>query len=147
MYKHILIPIDDSKLSDEALEHGIAFARSIHARITGFTALDEYQSPSESAILSRTAVSPSEYEKRAKARAQALLEKLAARAKAAGVDCDTDYALSDRPYDAIIRAAKKHGCDLIVMGSHGRGAFGSLLQGSEAQGVLSHSDIPTLIYR
>jgi nucleotide-binding universal stress UspA family protein len=147
MYKHILIPVDDSRLSDEAVEHGVAFARSIQARITGFTALEEYQSPSESAILPRTAVSPTEYEKRAKERAQALLEKLVTRARAAGVDCDTDYAFSDRPYDAIIRAAKKHGCDLILMGSHGRGAFGALLQGSEAQGVLSHSNIPTLIYR
>lgn len=126
---------------------GVAVARALKARITAFTALDEYQAPSESAILSRTAASPAEYEKRARERAQALLDGLAERARAAGVDCDTDYALSDRPWDAIIRAAKKHGCDLIVMASHGRGRLGALLQGSESLGVLSHSDIPTLIYR
>jgi nucleotide-binding universal stress UspA family protein len=147
MYKHILIPIDDSELAEKALDNGIEFARSVHARVTGFTALPAYRMPNESAIMSRTAATPAVYEERAKAAADALLARVAERARAAGVECDTDYALSDIPHDAIIDAAKKHGCDLIFMASHGRGRIGALVYGSETQGVLSHSGIPTLVYR
>jgi nucleotide-binding universal stress UspA family protein len=63
------------------------------------------------------------------------------------VKCDTDYALSDRPYEAIIRAAEKHGCDLIFIASHGRRGLGALLFGSQTQAVLTRSRIPTLVYR
>ena len=57
MYKHILIPIDDSKLSDVAVKNGIAFARSIRARVTGFTAVPEYQIPNELEVMNRSAIS------------------------------------------------------------------------------------------
>ena len=46
MYKHILIPTDGSKLSEKAIEAGIDFARFVHARVTGFTAVPEYRVPS-----------------------------------------------------------------------------------------------------
>jgi nucleotide-binding universal stress UspA family protein len=54
---------------------------------------------------------------------------------------------SDRPHEAIIAAAQKHGCDLIFMASHGRRGISAFLHGSETQGVLTHSKIPTLVYR
>ena len=60
---------------------------------------------------------------------------------------DTDYVQSDSPYEAIIRAAEVHGCDLIFMASHGRRGISALVHGSETQGVLTHSRIPTLVYR
>lgn len=147
MYKHILIPIDGTKLGELALKNGIAFARSIRARVTGFTAVPPYQMPSESSIASRTAISITEHNKRSKKAAEKVLKKLSARARAAGVACETDYVQSDRPDEAIVRAAQKHGCDLIVMASHGRGAVGSFVFGSETRGVLAKSKIPTLVYR
>lgn len=147
MYKHILIPIDDSKLSEKAIKNGIAMARSMKARITGLTAVPEYQAPSESAMMRRTALSLEDHEKRAKKKASAILGKLARRARAAGVKCDTQFTLSDRPDDAIVVAATKSGCDLILMASHGRSGLSALLNGSQTRGVLSRSTIPTLVYR
>ena len=44
-------------------------------------------------------------------------------------------------------AAKRNGCDAIVMGSHGRKAFSRLVHGSQAVDVLSHCDLPTLVVR
>lgn len=38
----------------------------------------------------------------------------------AAVECATMSATSDVPYEAIIEAAEKSGCDLIFMASHGR---------------------------
>jgi nucleotide-binding universal stress UspA family protein len=55
--------------------------------------------------------------------------------------------MSNFPYDAIIRAAQKNGCDLILMASHGRKGISAFLHGSQTQGVLTRSKIPTLVYR
>ena len=51
------------------------------------------------------------------------------------------------PYAAILDAARKEGCDLIVMGSHGRRELTELLLGSETMKVLTHSEMPVLVYR
>lgn len=147
MYKHILIPIDDSELSEKAIKNGIALACSMRARITGFTAVPEYQPPSESTIMNRTAVSLVDHEKRSKKKAHSILGRLARRARTAGVKCDVQYTLSDRPDEAIVAAAKKSRCDLIVMASHGRSGLSALLNGSETRGVLARTTIPTLVYR
>jgi len=147
MYKHILIPIDDSKLSAVAVKNGIDFARSIRARVTGFTAVPEYQVPNELEVRSRSAVSMDEYDRLARKKAGQVLRKVAARARAAGVPFDTDYAQSNRPDEAIVRAAEKHGCDLIFMASHGRTGLKALLLGSQTRGVLGKSKVPTLVYR
>ena len=56
-------------------------------------------------------------------------------------------AKSDLVSDAIIAAAKKHKCDLIVMASHGRKGIKRLLLGSETQQVLTHSHVPVLVLR
>jgi len=54
---------------------------------------------------------------------------------------------SDNVSDAIIRAAEKGACDLIVMASHGRRGIKRLLLGSETQHVLTHASLPVLVLR
>ncbi len=147
MYKHILIPTDGSELSDRAIDAGIAFASSIHARVTGFTAVPEYQVPSQNELMARHGVSLGQYEVEARRQAEAALQKIADRARAAGVEYDAEFVQSDRPHEAIIRAAQKHGCDLIFMASRGRRGISALVHGSQTQAVLANSSIPTLVYR
>ena len=65
----------------------------------------------------------------------------------ADVPCDTLHLVSDQPYKAIVKAAKKNACDLILMASHGRRGLEGFLLGSETQKVLTHSTIPVLVYR
>ena len=67
--------------------------------------------------------------------------------KEAGVACASTTSTSDVPYEAIIDAAEKSGCDLIFMASHGRRGISGLLLGSETNKVLTHSKIPVLVYR
>ena len=64
-----------------------------------------------------------------------------------GIDFDHEHALSNQPYQAIIDAAKRHGCDAIFMGSHGRKGLSKLWYGSETEEVLTHSKIPMVVYR
>ena len=147
MYKHILIPTDGSELSDKAIDAGVEFARVVKARVTGFTAVPEYQIPSEAEMMARRGISLDDHERQSKRQAEETLRRIADRARAAGVWYDADYAQSDCPHEAIIRAAEKHGCDLIFMASHGRRGISALIHGSETQAVLTHSTIPTLVYR
>ena len=46
--------------------------------------------------------------------------------------------------EEILQAAKEIGCDLIVMGSHGRSVMGRLLLGSVAEAVMRKADCPVL---
>ena len=147
MYKHILIPIDDSKLSSVAVKNGIDFARSIRARVTAFTAVPEYQVPNELEVRNHSAISMEEHDRLARKKAEQVLRKAVAKARAAGVPFDTDYAQNDRPDEAIVNAAEKHGCDLIFMASHGRTGLKAIVLGSQTRGVLGKSKIPTLVYR
>jgi len=147
MFKHILVPTDGSKLSEKAVKAAIEFAREAKARVTAFTAVPEYPIPSEIELMNKRAMSLHEYQRKAKASAKRTLRPVSARARKAGVRCEEDYALSDRPCDAIIEAARKHGCDLIFMASHGRRGLSALLHGSQTREVLSRSKVPTLVYR
>ena len=47
----------------------------------------------------------------------------------------------------ILEAQKSLGCDLIALGSHGRGGVSALLLGSVAQKVLAQSPVPVMILK
>ncbi len=54
------------------------------------------------------------------------------------------------PYEwaeVIGDAAREHGCDLIVMGSHGRRGLSRLLAGSVTQAVLAYIPVPVMVLR
>jgi nucleotide-binding universal stress UspA family protein len=75
------------------------------------------------------------------------VSKVAAAARAAGVPCETVTSMAGSPYEAIVDAAQKHGCDAIVMASHGRKGLNKLFLGSETQKVLAHTNLPVLVLR
>ncbi|MCG6930033.1 MAG: universal stress protein [Desulfofustis sp.] len=53
--------------------------------------------------------------------------------------------VSGRPSEEIVKAAGKHGADLIVLGKATHHVFGSEVAGSTARRVTRHSNIPVLI--
>jgi nucleotide-binding universal stress UspA family protein len=145
MFKHILLPTDGSPLSDAAIEKGIAFARSIHAKVTGLCVVPKvYPSYYDGEIPSGITA---QAEERMRADAKIHMAALARVAHGAGVACDTVVEISDYPYEAILTVAEEQGCDLILMASHGRKGIRALLLGSETQKVLTHSKIPVLVFR
>jgi nucleotide-binding universal stress UspA family protein len=148
MYKHILIPTDGSPTAQKAVEAGIDFARESGARITFFTAVPEYVVPLASEVIShRPVMSLEEHERRSAEKAREILAPALERARSCGVEVDFDHALSNKPYQAIIDTARRHGCDAIYMSSHGRRGISRLLHGSQTFEVLAHSDIPTVVLR
>lgn len=147
MYSNLLVPTDGSKLSDKAVAQAIALAQALKAKITAFHASADYPMPVYAEGVSIQLMSKREYVKQAKADAQEILEKVATKAAAAGVDCDTMNAIAASPWEGILACAKKAGCDAIVMASHGHSGFTALLLGSETTKVLTHSKLPVLVVR
>ncbi|HEU0046417.1 MAG TPA: universal stress protein, partial [Nitrososphaera sp.] len=145
MFKHILLPTDGSELSEAAIQKGIQFAKSINAEVTGFYVILPFHVLSlRTGILEDT---KEQYERQSKDQAEQFLGVIKKAAEKAGVSCDTDYVTSSHPYEMIIKAAEKKGCDLIMMASHGRRGLQGLLIGSETHKVLTHTKIPVLVFR
>lgn len=68
------------------------------------------------------------------------------RLEDAGLACETRQAVGD-PAIEIVRIAEQEGCELVTMGTHGRGAMGSVLLGSVAQKVVAATHVPVLLVR
>jgi nucleotide-binding universal stress UspA family protein len=145
MFKHLLVPTDGSKSSEAAIHKAIEFAKESHARVTGFCVMPQFH-----VFTYRTEMledTNEQYAKDSRAHAEQYLRVIEREAKEAGVPCDTAMATSDHPYEEIIKAAKDRDCDLIMMASHGRRGVRGALIGSETQRVLTHCDVPVLVYR
>jgi nucleotide-binding universal stress UspA family protein len=61
-------------------------------------------------------------------------------------DFDSEYRAGNAAEEILAHAIRKK-VDMIVMGSHGHSAIGSLLLGSVAHKVLTQSNVPVLIVR
>jgi nucleotide-binding universal stress UspA family protein len=148
MYKHIMLPTDGSKLAGKAVKQGIALAKSIGAKVTFINVTPEYQmAMDEGFVLPHSMMLKKRFEDETARRSKGILAPLQADAKAAGVNCESVTTSSGRPYEAIIKQARKARCDLIMMASHGRKGLSSILLGSETAKVLTHSTIPVLVVR
>jgi nucleotide-binding universal stress UspA family protein len=147
MFKHLLVPTDGSPLSESTVTRAIAFAKDAGARITFFYSQPDFPMPiyGEGALIDPT--TPEQFARSAAEEATRILDRAKSAADSAGVAADTDTVVNEVPYEAVIDAAERHGCDLIFMASHGRRGIAGLLLGSETQKVLTHTSIPVLVYR
>ena len=140
----ILHPTDFSPASRAAFARAIAEARAdgaelllVHvlSRVMPFAG-GEYMSPQTYAEVQRSM----------EAYGQEQLDKLVAKAKAAGVRV-RGLLLEGAAADAIVRTARSKRADVIVMGTHGRSGLGRLLMGSVAQRVVGAASCPVLTLR
>ena len=120
MFKNILVPTDGSELSDSTVARAISFAKEAGARITFFYAQPDFPMPiyGEGALIDPT--TPEQFSRAAAAEAETILSRARSSAETAEVESSGDTLVSEVPYEAIIEAAERNGCDLIFMASHGR---------------------------
>lgn len=144
-FKHVLLPTDGSDAARSAAAHALALAAQMGARMTALHVIQPFElfayAPD---MLGEAQV---QYEQSAQAQAQALMAGVTQSAQAAGVALETAIVTHAQPYEAIIEAARTRGCDLIVMGSHGRRGLSAVLLGSQTQKVLTHCQRPVLVIR
>ena len=148
-YKHILLPVDGSELSQKAEKECIAFVKSTGAKVTAIHVISHFHLHYQPWAAPRSVHEKieREHEEEAKKTARKMISELQARVKAAGVRCDALVVVGDHPYEEIIDNAEKGKCDLIMMASHGRKGLDALLLGSETVKVLTHTKIPVLVVR
>jgi nucleotide-binding universal stress UspA family protein len=115
MFKHILLPIG-SELSMRAADTGIELARRLGARVYACHVVAPFPAiiPFGELIQANEAT----YTREAVAVAERYLAEVRRRADATGVAFGGSYQIDKRPHCAIVAAAEREHCDLIVMGSH-----------------------------
>lgn len=145
MYQHLLVPIDGSELSERAAQQSLALAAKLGARITAFVAEPLPPMPSEAANLTTYTREAEAHRERTGAHANQALRAFAAQAEEAGVPFVGEFRRTGSVDQAIVDAARDLQCDLIVMVTHGRGAFAELVFGSHTKGVISRSQLPVLV--
>jgi nucleotide-binding universal stress UspA family protein len=147
MYKRILIATDGSPLSSKAVESGLSLAALSGGQVFALKVVPRYPRNYFEGGMPVDLNDVKRIETQWADEAQALLDKVKEQGKQDGVNVKAVVSKSDLVAEAVIAAAKKHKCDLIVMASHGRKGIKRLLLGSETQHVLTHSHIPVLVLR
>ena len=147
MYQRILVATDGSTLSKKAVASAIALAAVTGAELVALKVVARYPISYFEGGVAMPVTEIARVEKQWTENGQAIVDAVQKSALAKGVKTKAMTVRSDLVSDAIIAAAKKHKCDLIVMASHGRRGIKRLLLGSETQLVLTHSHIPVLVLR
>jgi nucleotide-binding universal stress UspA family protein len=137
-YRTILVAYDGSADATAALAHAATLAQDQNARLVVLTVM---QTPAVQPADAATAVAARELEQAFQRHLHEAVDRLPSDV---GVDC---RLVRGKPARKIIEVAREHGCDLIVMGSHGHGRLHGALNGCTSTTVLRESDIPVLLMR
>lgn len=139
---HVLVPLDGSRLADDALAHAL---ETFDCRITVLnvvTPLDGTMSEG-----SAFATGPDRLDD-ADDRASELVA--AARERVGPVDQPVETAVeTGDPSEEILAYVERHDVDHVVMGSHGegRGELRRRLLGTVSTGVLAEASVPVTVVR
>lgn len=148
MFKHILVPVDGSELSNAAFDRACTIARETGARLTVYHAKSTYLPYGMSSEGAFDFAGASEaYRSAMNMRDETILSRAKQASSETGLSIETISTECDEPYECIIATAQRCGCDLILMASHGRRGASAMMLGSETQKVLTHCKIPVLVYR
>jgi nucleotide-binding universal stress UspA family protein len=141
--KRILTATDFSRHSKVALTYGAAFARAFGAELILCHVLEKPDFLSQLPPVAEGYFPPNLdeiQEKHARVQCEQLLAE-------AGISQARVLLLHGNPTTEIASAAKAESVDLIIVGTHGRGAIAHLLLGSVAERIVRSSPCPVLTVR
>ncbi len=149
VFRHLLITLDGSTLSEEILSPALALAKAEGARVTLLRVVppvplvltDVGVIPSYSSAIPDTDATQTLVEE-AKSQIKGLAKKVAAQ----DLEVDAHVMVSSHVANAIIDFSITHGVDLVALSTHGRGAS-RFVMGSVADKVIRASSLPVLLQR
>ncbi|WP_226003990.1 universal stress protein [Natrinema salinisoli] len=144
MAKHVLVAVDDSTQSTEALE--FACTEYPEATITALYVLDPGDFYAVSGIEGTAMANYDEIQGHHEDRAEGILETAREQAAEHGVEIETEHVVGGVSR-SIVDYAAEHDVDHIVVGSHGRTGASRILLGSVAETVARRSPVPVTIVR
>ena len=138
MYKHILIPLDNSPADEAILEHVKQLARVLGSKITLIHVAEGFAARYQESLNLAPSEEVMDDEKYLKKRKQELSQE----------GFSVNYFLdAGDPTSKIIEYAEKNQCDLIAMPTHGHKIIKDILLGSVASNVRHNTDIPVLLIK
>ena len=141
LYDRILVPTDGSPEGELAVCHALDLAAVHGASVRAIYVVDTARYAGMPMETTWEGVGDLLYDD-----GEAALETV--RELAADRDVDVETAVVEgSPSREIITHAEETGCDLVVMGTHGRGGIDRLLLGSVAEKVVRGSSVPVLTVR
>jgi nucleotide-binding universal stress UspA family protein len=143
-YKHILVPLDSSKLAELALVDALSLARASQAEITLFHVV-----PPIDEVLAVETGHPIFIDQQwdsQKVLAQKYLKDICKRLACEDVTLHTAVEMGPAA-ETIIDYAQQYMIDLIVMATHGRSGLQRWVYGSVADKVLRGAKVPVLLVR
>lgn len=146
-YRHLLVPSDGSERSLRAVHEAVGLASALGARITVLTVEPQPLMPVPGLGERLDAATLDALARAARQNGEKVVGQALAIAAGSGVPAEAERISGEQPHRAILAAAERLDCDLIVMASHGRGGFQRMLLGSETQRVLMHAGVPVLVIR
>lgn len=138
----ILIPVDGSELSLDAVRHAL---RLVREGLQAEFVLANVQEPAS--LYEIVVVRDPQALRGVSAGAGAhLLEGAEALCSAVGVPCELEVASGD-PAHTLIEVAERYGCDAVIMGARGKGAMRSALLGSVSQEMIDTCPVPVTVVK
>ena len=142
---NVLVATDFGEASDSALLYGRELAGRFGATLHVVHVAQNFYVTTYGAE-TYAAVVP-EVQEEIEATAKKRLNELVVDSDGSGPRTKTLVLTSSSPAYAIVDYAREHGIDLIVMGTHGRGALAHLVMGSVAERVVRLASCPVLTVR
>lgn len=141
--KRILVPVDFSECSSQALEYALAFAEQFQAQLTLLHVVEPAFTPDHYPGL---AAPMSEVNDNQVQIGRERLEELARKRVGHRVPVESLVRMG-RAHSEIPDTAQALGADLIIMGTHGHTGLKHVLLGSTAEKVVRHAACPVLTVR
>lgn len=144
MYKKILVPVDGSDCSTQALQQAIGLARAFGSRVRLIHQIEE----AHLQYSHERSGGPSATVEAVRERGRNLLSDTLAVATGAGVDADTVLATDHAQLGKTVATEARHwGAHLVVVGTSGRRGLERLLVGSGAEQIIRETAVPVLVVR
>jgi nucleotide-binding universal stress UspA family protein len=143
--KKILVATDFSEPSDAALAYGRELARTFAASLTVLHIVDNILTRAYGA--EGVVLVDQELQREIETSAQRQVDALLFDDDRQALGAVGLVITSNSPSAAIVTYARDASVDLIVMGTHGRGAIAQLLMGSVAERVVRIAPCPVLTVR
>ncbi|EMA36150.1 universal stress protein [Halobiforma nitratireducens] len=144
MTEHVLVPVDESERSSQALE--FACTEYPDADITAVHVLDPGDFYAATGIEGGAMANYDEIRKHHENQADNILERARGEAADHGQEIETEQVVGGVS-QSVVDYAGEHDIDHIVIGSHGRTGASRILLGSVAETVARRSPVPVTIVR